>query len=384
MHAVTIDDQRFVYVSFFRSKRQDGFTLVELLVVMAIIGVMIGLLLPALQVAREAGRRTQCANNLKQIGLALHTYHDAHQAFPLQTTGSMPSAGGCGSGFYSWLVLILPHIEQKPLFRSIDINVGMMDQCNLASSENYRELTISASHRNAGAAATQVATYLCPSDVFEPASPVLGSANPAPGSYAGNVGWPPGTTGIDGQVAPLEKSNGFFALVNPKSPGRWQQPRVAIKHFSDGLSNTAAVSERLITSAKTMTDLASAPVALRSYCGGTSGVNRSLSGWNDYCGSVSLPDPVYSRPHGRAWISGWTFAANTYMHVMPINHRNCHVFGGEEDGVNIATPSSPHPGGANTLMGDGRVTFVAEDVDLTAWWSVGSRNGHERIARFEN
>jgi len=350
---------------------------VELLVVIAIIGILVALLLPALQVARDAGRRTQCANNLKQIGLALHAYHEAHKSFPTQTTGARSDGGSCQSGFASWLVPILPYIEQKGLYESIDKNIGMMDTCDLASASKYWNLTISANHRNAPAAATQIASFLCPSDSFVAQSSVMGTAQPAPGSYAGNVGLPPDSTGIDGTGAPLMKSNGFFGMLNPRTPSSWQQPRVSIKHFKDGLSNTAAVSERLIANAKTMAELGGGPIALQSYCGGTTGMSRSLPSWIDYCGHVTLPDATVSSTQGRAWISGWTFAANTYMHVMPINQRSCHLYGGEDDGINLVTPSSRHTGGVNVLWGDGRVALIAESVDLRTWWSAGSRDGQE-------
>lgn len=358
------------------TRPRRAFTLVELLVVIAIIGVLVALLLPAIQAAREAARRTQCANNLKQIGIALHNYHSAHNVFPTQTTGAPPTSTGCGSGFYSWMVPLLPFLEQKPLHDSIDLKTGIMDQCNLPSPADYRGLTISADHRNAKAAATVVPGFLCPSDSYEQTS-VLGSANPAPGNYAGNVGWVQGTTGVDGASQPIERSNGFFGLENPYQHDEWQEPRVSVRHFTDGLSHTAAVSERRILSATRLADLASVPESLHSFCGGSTGNIRSLPDWKTYCGSVTLPDPAYTLPIGRAWISGWTFVANTYMHVMPIGQRNCHLYGGEDDGTNIVTPNSQHVGGVHVLMGDGRVEFTAEAIDIVVWWSMGSRDGGE-------
>jgi prepilin-type N-terminal cleavage/methylation domain-containing protein len=358
-------------------RRKNGFTLIELLVVIAIIGILVALLLPAIQAAREAARRTQCLNNLKQIGVALHNYHSAFQRFPTQTTGSKPNAGGgCGGGFFSWMVPVLPYLEQQALFDSIDLNVGMMDRCDMATSGHYVGLTISASHRNADAAATAVSTFLCPSDSYE-ATRTLGTANPAPGNYTGNVGWVTGTKGLDGNVAPVEQSNGFFGIDNPKKRDPWQQPVVASRHFSDGLSHTAAVSERQITNAQRLQDLASAPASQQSYCAGTTGVSRTLPEWVSYCEHVTLPDFTYSSPIGRAWISGWSAVGNTYMHVNPINMRSCHLYGGEDDGMNLITPSSAHPGGVLVLMGDGHVNFVAQEVDMPIWWSMGSRGGGE-------
>jgi len=173
------------------------------------------------------------------------------------------------------------------------------------------------------------------------------------------------------------QSNGFFGLDNPQSPDPWQRPKVTAKDFTDGLSHTAAVSERRISSATKMKDLAVLPESLPSFCGGTTGNSRSLPDWNSYCGHVSLPDPAYSIPIGRSWISGWTAVANTYMHVMPIGERSCHLYGGEDDGTNIGTPSSLHRDGVHVLMGDGRVEFIDSSIDLPVWWSMGSRNGDE-------
>ncbi len=266
--------------------RRPAFTLVELLVVIAIIGILVALLLPAVQAAREAARRIQCTNHLKQIGLALHNYHDTHLAFPMTTTGAEPGGAGCGSGFYSWMALVLPYVEQAPLHNSIDFRVGMMDQCS-----GYYGLTISAPHRNAAAAATVVAGYLCPSDGFSPTS-ILGSAAPAPGNYTANLGWPSRCTGIDGTASPLLQHNGALGVVNPRDGDGWQRGQVRLADFTDGTSNTAAVSERLITSAETYLDLGNYGESLHSFCGGGVAA-RSLPRWVRYCGSVDFPAPRF-------------------------------------------------------------------------------------------
>ncbi len=255
---------------------RKGFTLIELLVVIAIIAVLIALLLPAVQQAREAARRVQCKNNLKQLGLTLHNYHDAHLVFPMSTTGGAAGPGGCANGFYSWLSLVLPYIEQKPLHGAIDFRVGMADSCAQLGATDYQSVTISASHPNAKAAATIVPAFLCPSDGYRD-SEAVGSARPAPGSYAGNVGWVRGTTGIDGKRPSLARHNGFLGLVNPKAPDPWQVAPVSMRDVTDGLSNTAAVSERLINDAETFADLAGTPEGNRSYCGGGGAVAAAVA-----------------------------------------------------------------------------------------------------------
>jgi len=351
-------------------KTRHAFTLVELLVVIAIIGILIALLLPAVQAARESARRMQCANNLKQIGLALHNYHDVAGTFPMTTTGAERYGDRCGHGFYSWMALILPYMEQPALYDTINFETSMMDSCG-----SYYGLTISADHRNAAAAATVLPGYLCPSDHYE-MTPVLGSAKPAPASYTANVGWPRGCTGIDGTRGPLARHNGALGVINPREANTWQQASVRIADFQDGTSHTAAVSERLITSAVSYNDLGNYTESLHSYCGG-GGSSKSLPRWVHYCNSVTFPDPTFSVTLGRSWISGWTFIGNTYMHVMPINGRHCHIYGGEGDGNNLITPGSRHAGGVNVTLADGSVRLVSETIDRRIWWAMGSRDGQE-------
>jgi len=355
-----------------------GFTLVELLVVIAIIGILIGLLLPAVQQAREAARRMQCTNNMKQIGLALHSYHDTHDCLPPNISGAKSAGGVCESGFFSWLAFLLPNLEQQNVYDSINFKIGMSDSCEQSGPSDYINLTISDSHPNAGPASTTIEAFLCPSDHYT-LSNAMGTAQPAPNNYTGNSGWVQRTTGIDGTRDPLAQTNGFMGTVNPKYPSAWQKGKVSFADVTDGLSNTAAISERLISSANELWDLAHAPLPLHSYCG-SGGSSKSLPAWTPYCSGVTLPDFTYSEPIGRSWISGWTLVGNTYMHVMPINKRSCHIYGGQDSGNNIITPGSRHPGGVNVCLGDGSVRFMTETVDMPVWWAFGSRNGGETIS----
>jgi hypothetical protein len=281
--------------------------------------------------------------------------------------------------------MLLPHIEQNPLFESIDFEIGLTSECNLPSASSHRSIRIDLSHPNAAAASTAIPTFLCPSDFFIQ-NDVGGTARPAPGSYAANIGWPMRSS-IPGQ-APISEHNGFMGLANPRMEISWHEQYVRHQSFTDGLSNTTAVSERLM---QTLTPTRTAwgweyyeitpntNEALLSYCGATTNRARDLERWIQFCDGVSTPDPVYSKPHGRAWISGWTLAANTYMHVYPPNKRNCHLYGGEHTGENIVTASSRHLGGAQSVMGDGRVVFHSNSIDRIVWWSIGSRNGGEVV-----
>ena len=365
-------------------RRHKAFTLVELLVVIAVIGVLVGLLLPAVQAAREAARRMQCANNLKQLALAVHNYESSHSAFPLTTTGPSRTAPQLGSGFYSWLAMILPQVEQAPLYNSINFSEAMADSKRFANSTDYTQVQVSASHPNAGAASTHITTFLCPSDALSSTS-TLGSAYPAPGSYTGNVGWIRGATGSDGSTASVSRANGAMPLINPASPDAWQVPRITFRDFTDGTSHTALIAERLVNNAEgtkgtfgTIMQGQAKPAVL-SFCAGSGTGSRSLAQWVAYCNGVTVPDATYSLPHGRSWISGWTLVGNLYMHVMPINSRNCHLYGGEDDGTNIVTASSNHRGGAQLAFADGHVAFASESMDSAVWWSLGSRSGGEVV-----
>ena len=194
-----------------------------------------------------------------------------------------------------------------------------------------------------------------------------------------------GATGIEGSGAPLKVANGAMPIINPVQPDAWQIPKIKLRDFTDGTSSTALVAERLINNAVGTTGpfgttmQGSASPATTSFCAGGGSSNRRLGDWVTYCNGVSVADPTYSLPHGRSWISGWTLAANLYMHVMPINTRNCHLYGGEDDGSNIVTASSNHVGGALLCFVDGHIQFLSDSTDNQVWWSIGSRNGEEAI-----
>ncbi|TWU56059.1 DUF1559 domain-containing protein [Rubripirellula reticaptiva] len=374
----------------YQSRRCSGntpsrlaFTLIELLVVVGIIGVLVALLLPAVQAAREAARRMQCQNRLKQITLAIHNYHDVHRVMPTSMTGADQFPGGAGSGFHSWMARILPQVEEQALHDQIHFDQTLADRTDYSNDADYLDYTLSSSHVDAEAASAIVTTFLCPSDPASVPQFTLGTQT-GPGSYAGNIGWPRSSTG-PGVTTPLQKQNGVIGLLNPASPDQWQQPRIRFADITDGLSNTMVVGERVIAQVFETRDAfggssisSNTPISMQSFCGGGS-TGRSLSKWVRYCEGVSLADVSYSVSHGHAWIAGWTFAANHFMPVIPVNQRNCHVYGGEDDGMNLVTPSSHHSGGVHVSMADGSVRFMTETIDRELYWALGSRNGGEVI-----
>lgn len=210
------------------SQRRPGFTLIELLVVIAIIAVLIALLLPAVQQAREAARRSQCKNNLKQIGLALHNYHDAFKVYPSGYIDNDPSADTLNHNLLGWQTFILPHIDQAPLYNLISQS-GAFD----AAWPTVAAMTTVSSSLPVPYAKTILPSYICPSD---------------------------GGTGINKNVLNYAKSNytgvggANYTYSGDKTSGTfYDNSCVSIKDYTDGTSNTAIVGERSTWNGKSAT-----------------------------------------------------------------------------------------------------------------------------------
>lgn len=331
-------------------EKSKGFTIIELLVVIAIIGLLVAVLLPAVQAVRESARRMQCANNLKQIGIALHNYHEAHSVLPfgvgLDHDGVVSSLGTLQDRRYSAQALLLPYLGESAVYDHIDFNVAPFHPFVNAAT---RDESVIAAHGanvvNGEAAKASLAVFLCPSDIDRLTS-IWGHNNYRAcngGSWSGRTG-----DGMFGQISSVR-----FADV------------------TDGLSQTAMFSERVKgTSDKTIFDALSDLYDL-------SGVWLE-SQFRDACDQLT---PATAALHeqdiesGQTWLEGnmnWT----RYNHVLPPNEISCKN-GFTWDGV-VMTASSRHPRGVNVLLADGSLRFVADNIDAELWRGFGTINKSDK------
>ena len=308
-------------------KRRSGFTLIELLVVIAIIAILMALLLPAVQQVREAARRTQCKNNLKQIGVALHNYHSSHRCFPFAWGGTVPAGGSPG---YSAISQLLPYIDQAPLYESINFERPLTDPLN--SPARLREISL----------------LRCPSD-FENPQPQTGGAI----NYMANKG--------SGHVwADPNQQNGVFIYLKS----------LRMKDITDGSSNTAAFSERVLTDGNNGLVSPEADVFLGMSDPATPDEAIQM------CEAIDITDLAHQFPlfMGAPWMNG----QHTYLHVNVPNTRSCGFYPTKA----TMPPSSRHTGGVHVLLCDGATRFVSENIDLKTWRAVGTRAGKEPVGEF--
>ena len=331
------------------AKRRGGFTLVELLVAVAIVGLLIGLLLPAVQMAREASRRASCTNHLKQVGLALQNYHQVFGKLPFgigaDDDGAVASLGTQDARRYSAHSQILPFLELNDTYALVDFRVAPFHPyTNGAMGEAAVYAAPDQMVTNGPAALAKVEVFLCPSDLDRLGSP-WGHNN-----YRACNGssWLPRT------------GNGLFR----------QNVCATFGSVLDGLSHTAMFSER----AKGSWDKLNQDLLADLYK--MSGVWTEDT-FRQACGNLTLAAAaVYNHDicSGQTWLEGnmnWT----GYNHMLPPNRIACKN-GLTWNGVAISA-SSRHPGGVNVVFADGAVHFVGETVDEGVWRGAGSISGGE-------
>lgn len=320
-------------------RRLRAFTLIELLVVIAIIAILIALLLPAVQQAREAARRTQCKNNMKQLGLALHNYHDAFSVFPF---GSSAGARLNTTG----LVMLLPYFEQAGLYGSLDFSLPMGKWNN-----NSGTVTPAPPARNLAASTTKLAALLCPSDggqQFINNDPTYYGCNTSGISYKTSYGFSvasnPGTLHPNGLwINEGQRSRPMFGISSSAS----------MRDISDGTSNTVAMAETTLNvyngqgqTWSCVGHVTGAAVYFRDL--GTTGTLR-LNEWTT---------PA-------AWLS-WGAANQSIPGTV----------------ISWAGPASTHAGGLQILMGDGSVRFLSENVSTVIVNRLGSIADGQVIGEF--
>jgi prepilin-type N-terminal cleavage/methylation domain-containing protein len=341
--------------------RRSGFTLIELLVVIAIIAILIALLLPAVQQAREAARRTQCKNNLKQIGLALHSYHDMASQFPISIAWS---ASDDFRGSWSDKVFLLPFLDRAAMYDKTDMNVRPWDSGGWNGGENIAQHS------------PRLPVFNCPSQELE----LFGGQSNF--TYAINHGTSHiGAVTGNQQLAVHGRHNGIASYVKGGGPGGWtgfpnSDQRVNTAKVTDGTSNTAAYSEFVIQDNKGTAD----PTAIRSQVYTWASGNNVTQMRQNCLSQTGLSGRNDMR--GRSWAWSFMGVGAAYNHTMMPNEKSCHGYEDDWGGSNLMAASSQHTGGVHTLMTDGAVRFVNSNVANTIWWGIGTRNGSEVIGNF--
>ena len=334
--------------------RTRGFTLIELLVVIAIIAVLIALLLPAVQAAREAARRTQCRNNLKQLGLAIHNYESSHGTFPPGRVG-FPMV-------FSAHAALLPYFDGANLYNLIDFN----------KAPTFAEPPVLPYTQNVTAALTIVPMFLCPSDF----GTVQGNSY-APTNYVACTG-----SGANATARYIRKGDGV--MMDVKLGGI-----VKFRDVTDGLSNTVAISEQTLGNGYSAggngsgSIPASTPPAdpSRQVLNLTAAQNDTITGTDPSpANCVVGAAGSWSGIRGAKWMNGH-FGDTLYNHGLTPNSRSFDC-GNNSHNAGLTAARSRHTGGVQVLRCDGGTQFVSDNIDVSIWQALATKQGGEVIGEF--
>ncbi|WZO98215.1 DUF1559 domain-containing protein [Isosphaeraceae bacterium EP7] len=337
------------------ARGRTGFTLIEMVVVLAISGVLVAMLLPAVQSAREAARRLECVNNLKQIGLALHRYQLTQQSLPMGSSPTRNPGTGSPGSRNSWSVhgQILGEMEHQALYNAINFDWGVEDSA-VTTDPAFRI--------NSTAVEAEVSGYLCPSD---------------PNSVRSNRNNYHASMGSTARNEP-EESDGLFALSTS----------CRLSDATDGISNTVVFCE-----AVTGPPLeAYVPAISLTEVGGISADAQTVSARLSPAaihGGLKACDAAFktrsARPkagRGQLWAKG--SPGYTLFNTVSVPGLKAHSWNSCSDsdvGHSLFNgANSAHPGGTNILFGDGSVRFLGDAIAEPTWWALGSRNGGEILA----
>ena len=327
--------------SALKFRQRSAFTLIELLVVIAIIAILIALLLPAVQQAREAARRTQCKNNMKQMGLALHNYHDVYNRFPAQGYYATWDGSAFQARHFTWLTMLLPFLDQAPMYNQINFNAPAWGQPHVAM---------------------QLPAFTCPSDTGMGAVPG-NNRNIAITSYSVSEGyhwWSEQASTIGGVFTAYAHSN--------------------IKDISDGTSSTIAIAETCQLGFKdgpwgtcgtgVLRNGAGEAVPRNAFLATTFTPDVAQGRGNQYNGQTA----VYPHPDGNP-IGGWFLGGG------PHHYGPWYMYLG---GLNTSWEGagSTHDGGAHVLLCDGSVRFLGENLNYNTWVALNTRMGREVVGEF--
>jgi prepilin-type N-terminal cleavage/methylation domain-containing protein len=360
--------------------RREGFTLVELLIVCAIIGILVALLLPAVQAAREAARRTSCSNNLRQAGLALSTYHDLWDVFPYGkggTGGGTPLS--CNRINVSGWVPLLPHLGETPLYKQISED-QTMDGVDFPPFGPDPDPAVDPQIARYSPWQQQLPTLRCPSD---------GDASTGKQGEPGKTNYCFSRGDSIGNNSNLANPRGIFGYIRG----------VSISEIADGTSTTIALSERIVAQQANPV----MPSQRWSLATEVKDPHKDPAQCVAFGGAgAALTARTFVSTAGRIWSNGW-IAYTGFTTVLPPNNPGClGVEGLEVDGVKwygwgIISPSSNHPGGIIALMADGSCRFISETINCGnssatevakgpspygIWGALGSKNGEDQIGNF--